>query len=73
MLAFDDTPLSEAVADVTRQSGVRFSFADPALADLRVGGLVRADDLDAFLALLTNNLAIASERRDDEIILSAVG
>jgi transmembrane sensor len=73
MLAFDDTPLSEAVADVTRQSGVRFTFADPALADLRVGGLVRADDLDAFLALLTNNLAIASERRDDEIILSAVG
>jgi transmembrane sensor len=73
MLAFDDTPLSEAVADVTRQSGVRFTFADPALADLRVGGLVRADELDAFLALLTNNLGIASERRDDEILLSAVG
>lgn len=71
MLAFDDTPLSEAVADVTRQSGLRFTFADPALADLRVGGLVRADDLDAFLALLRNNLAIHTERRGDDIILSA--
>lgn len=70
MLAFDNTPLSEAVADVTRQSGVRFAFADPALADLRVGGLVRADDLDAFLQLLRNNLAINTEQRDGEILLS---
>lgn len=71
MLAFDNTPLSEAVADVTRQSGVRFAFADPALADLRVGGLVRADDLDAFLQLLRNNLAINTEQRDGEVLLSS--
>ena len=71
MLAFDNTPLAEAVADVTRQSGVRFVFADPALADLRVGGLVRADDLDAFLQLLRNNLAINTEQRDGEILLSS--
>lgn len=71
MLAFDNTPLSEAVADVTRQSGVRFVFADPALADLRVGGLVRTDDLDAFLELLRNNLAINTEQRDGEILLSS--
>ena len=45
-------------------------FADPALANLRVGGLIRADDLDAFLALLRNNLAINSERRGDEIMLT---
>ena len=70
MLAFDDTPLSEAVADVTRQSGVRFTFADPALAGLRVGGLIRADDLDAFLMLLRDNLAIQSERRDGDVLLS---
>lgn len=71
MLAFDNTPLSEAVADVTRQSGVRFVFADPALADLRVGGLVRADNLDAFLELLRNNLAINTEQRDGEVLLSS--
>lgn len=71
ILAFDNTPLSEAVADVTRQSGVRFVFADSALADLRVGGLVRADDLAAFLELLRNNLAINTEQRDGEILLSS--
>jgi transmembrane sensor len=70
MLAFDNTPLSEAVADVTRQSGARFTFTDPALRDLRVGGLIRANDLDAFLALLNNNLAVHSEMRDGEIVLS---
>ena len=64
-------PSPRAVADVTRQSGVRFTFSDPALADLRVGGLVRADDLDAFLTLLNNNLAVRSERRDGEIVLSS--
>lgn len=71
MLAFDNTPLSEAAADVTRQVGERFVFADPALRDLRVGGLVRANDLDAFLTLLQNNLAVHSERRDGEIVLSS--
>jgi transmembrane sensor len=70
MLAFDNTTLAEAVADVTRQSGVSFVFADPALSELRVGGLIRADDLDAFLALLRNNLAVNSERRGDEITLT---
>ena len=71
MLAFDNTTLAEAAADVTRQSGVSFVFADPALAEFRVGGFIRADDLDAFLALLRNNLAVNSERRGDEIILSS--
>lgn len=72
MLAFDDTPLSEAAADVTRQSGVRFVFADPALAELRVGGLVRANDLDAFLSLLRDNLSIHAEQRGSEIVLRAI-
>lgn len=71
MLAFDDTSLAEATADITRQSGVRFRFAEPELAEMRVGGLVRADDLDAFLALLQNNLSIGAERRGGEIVLSS--
>lgn len=70
MLAFDNTPLSEAAADVTRQTGVRIRFTDPALAELRVGGLVRANDVDAFLALLRDNLAIDAEQRGNEILLS---
>jgi hypothetical protein len=37
-------------------------FADPAPA--------RAGDLDAFLALLNDNLAVRSERRGNEIVSS---
>lgn len=71
MLAFEDTPLAEAAADVARQTGMRFTFADPALAELRVGGLIQRDDLQAFLQLLRENLAINAERRGDEILLSS--
>jgi transmembrane sensor len=67
-LAFDDTPLSEAVADVSRQTGVQFEFADPALADLRVGGLINARDLDAFQLMLRQNLAVDARRRGDGVI-----
>lgn len=69
-LAFDNTPLGEAVADVSRQTGVRFSFADPALAQFRVGGLIDARDLDAFVALVQQNLGVSAERQGDEILLS---
>jgi transmembrane sensor len=70
-LAFDNAPLAEAVADVARQTGARFEFADPALAELRVGGVIAAGDLEAFLLLLRQNLAINAERRDGMILLSS--
>ena len=69
MLAFDGEPLEEATNDVSRQTGVSFRFADPALAELRVGGLVRANDVEAFRVLLRDNLAIQSERQEDGAIL----
>jgi transmembrane sensor len=68
-LAFDDTPLSEAVDDVSRHTGARFAFADPALRDLRIGGLIDARDLDAFLLMLRENLAIDAERGSDGAIM----
>lgn len=71
VLAFDETSLAEATADVTRQTGVRFVFEDPALASMRIGGLIRADDLDGFLELLSANLAIRSERRGNDVTLSS--
>lgn len=69
-LSFDNAPLSEAVEDVARYSGVRFVFADPDLADLRIGGVIDARDLEAFLALLHENLGISATRRDGEIVLA---
>ena len=72
-LAFDDTPLAEAVADVSRQTGIRFEFANPALGSLRIGGLIDARDVDGFLAMLHTNLAIEATRRPDGVIVLSGG
>lgn len=69
-ISFDNAPLSEAVADVTRYAGVRFAFAEPELADLRIGGVIDARDLEAFLALLHEHLGITARRDGDVITLS---
>jgi len=73
MLAFDDTPLSEATIDVARQTGARFVFRDRALGELRIGGLIEARDLDAFLNMLRQNLAIDARRRADGAIELSAG
>jgi len=68
-LSFDNAPLSEAVADVARYTGLQFAFADPELADLRIGGVIDARDLDGFLSLLRDNLAIDAAPRDDGVLV----
>lgn len=68
-LSFDNAPLSEAVEDVARYTGVRFVFADDALDEMRIGGVINARDLEGFLALLHENLAISATQRDGEIVL----
>ncbi len=68
LLAFDGETLLEASGDVERQTGVRFVFAEPALAEIPVGGLVQAGDLDAFLLLLRENLAIEAVRGREGVI-----
>lgn len=68
-LSFDNAPLSEAVEDVARYTGVRFVFADDALAEMRIGGVINARDLEGFLVLLHENLGISATRRDGEIVL----
>lgn len=59
-IRFADTPLSEAVAVFNRYSSSRLVL-DPALAELRIGGVVRADNTDSFLRLLKNEFGIARE------------
>lgn len=67
-LAFDNTPLSEAIADVSRQTGARFVFADPRVGELRVTGLIDARDLDGFVMLLRRNVSLAMLRRGDGVL-----
>lgn len=69
MLAFDGETLGEAVAEVERQTGVRFAFGDRSLADLRIGGYVSSSDSTAFTALLRDSLGVDAERGPDGVIL----
>lgn len=70
MLAFDGETLAEAAHAVSDQTGLRFAFADPDIAALRVGGYIRASDTEAFLTLVQNNLNIRAEQHGRDVVLS---
>lgn len=70
MLAFDNEPLSEAIAEVSQQTGWTFELADPALANARVGGYVAADP-EAFIALVTTSLGLEARREGERHVVLA--
>lgn len=61
MVALDEASLREAAAEVTRYSGVRFTFVDSGLGDERVSGYFDGRDTEGFLAMLRANFAIEAE------------
>lgn len=73
MLAFDGETLREATLEISRQTGVKFEFADPSLAELQIGGYVSATDLHGFLQLLESNVSVGHTRQSNgDITLTAV-
>lgn len=60
-LELNDTPLREAVALFNRHSRVRLELATPALGDLRVSGVVRADNTPALLQLLRADYGVEAQ------------
>ncbi|MEY2881229.1 MAG: hypothetical protein RLZZ15_3609 [Verrucomicrobiota bacterium] len=70
-LEFNDTPLREAVALFNRHGNVRLRLAAPALGELRVSGIVRADNTPALLQLLRADYGVEAQPRGDrEFVLS---
>jgi transmembrane sensor len=70
MLAFDGETLSEAIEEVSRQTGWRFELSDPSLGQMRVGGYVSAD-AEALIGLLSSSLELDAHRAGDRhVILS---
>jgi transmembrane sensor len=64
MLAFDGETLSEAIDEVSRQTGWTFELADPEIGEMRVGGYVAADP-EAFIELLSSSLNLEASREGD--------
>jgi transmembrane sensor len=57
-LEFSGTRLGDALASFATYRPMRVTLADPRLADLRISGIVRADNLAALLQLLESNYAV---------------
>jgi transmembrane sensor len=72
-LVFADTPLAEVVAQFNRHNLVQLELANADLAALPVGGSFRADNVEAFVRLLTQSGEIAAARPEtDRIVLRRV-
>jgi transmembrane sensor len=68
-VAFQDTPLSEAVAEFNRYTTRRIHIEDPSIATIRVGGNFRSNNAAAFLDLLGSGFPIVVEQGEDRITL----
>ncbi len=65
-----DTALADAVAEFNRYNERQLVLADPALADLRIGGNLRLTNLEAFVRVLEQGFPIRADRDGERIVLS---
>jgi transmembrane sensor len=61
----EDLTLASAVAEMNRYSAVQISIADPQIAGLRVNGMFRAGEQDAFVTALQDYFPISARRDGD--------
>jgi transmembrane sensor len=71
-LVFDDEPLDEVIGRINRYTPRQWSV-DPALRGLRISGLFRAGDLDAFLNALSTYFAVEVRTGADGTIVLRPG
>ena len=64
------TPLAEALEAINRHSRVKVVLADPELGDLRLSGILRADNLETLLRLIEVDHGVKAEwRGTSEVVL----
>lgn len=66
---FTRAPLSEAVALLNRYNNVQFVLTDATLADERISGIFRADNVDGFVHMLASGLPVTIERTSERILV----
>ena len=74
LLEFSRTPLSEVVAMINRQGGPSLILADDRLGEVRISGILRADNVETLLRLLAGEHGIEADTLGDgRIALRAKG
>jgi transmembrane sensor len=69
-LEFSGTPLAEALPLFNQHSVVQLVLEDARMGELRISGIIRADNTDALLRLLEANFGIVAEqRRPGQLVL----
>lgn len=69
LLAFRDTPLTEAVAEFNRYNLRKLAVGDGEAGALRIGGSFRWDNEEGFVRLLEQGFPIRAEYAQDRIVL----
>ncbi len=69
LLRLGGATLAEVVANFERRTGRRVILADPALAQLRLGGRFRPDDLEGFASVLADTLDVEIEHAPDGVLV----
>lgn len=71
-LAFDKTPLADAIAEFNRYNKRKIVIQDPSVAAIRVGGNFRATNVEGFVRLIASDLPVIATQRGNEIILTGI-
>ena len=69
MIIFKGEPLEQVIAEIGRYSGTRFTISSPALANKRIGGYFKANDVDAFISTLSSQFNISARTDNAGIII----
>jgi transmembrane sensor len=68
-LVFADTPLADAIEQFNRRNPVQLELADSELGTLPIGGSFRAENVDAFVRVLTTGGELVAERPSPNRVL----
>jgi transmembrane sensor len=70
-VSFEDTTLADAVAEFNRSTTRQIVIGDPSIADMRLSGNFRTNNVDAFLSLLQNGFNISVQQNPTAVTLRA--
>jgi len=69
-IALRDTELADAVAEFNRYNRKQLVIGDPAISRVRIGGNLRAANVDAFVRVLEKGFPVRAETQGDRIVLT---